>query len=70
VSEALARGLLTVAGGYALVGVLFAVPFVWRGAGVVEPVAREGTLGFRLLILPGAITLWPYLLFRWLRARP
>jgi hypothetical protein len=70
VSEALARGLLTVAGGYALVGVLFAVPFVWRGAGVVEPVAREGTLGFRFLILPGAITLWPYLLFRWLRARP
>jgi len=69
-SEALARGLLTVAGGYVLAGVVFAVPFTWRGAGILEPVAREGTLGFRLLILPGAITLWPYLLFRWLRARP
>jgi hypothetical protein len=70
VNEALARGLVALAGGYAAVGVVFAIPFAWRGAGVLEPVAAEGTLGFRLLILPGAATLWPYLLYRWVRARP
>lgn len=67
-SEAVARWLLTVAGAYAVAGVVFAVPFVWRGAGAIEPVAREGTWGFRLLILPGSATLWPYLLYRWWRA--
>jgi hypothetical protein len=67
-SEGVARLLLGVAGAYALAGVAFAVPFVIRGAGVLEPVAREGTWGFRLLILPGSATLWPYLLYRWWRA--
>jgi hypothetical protein len=67
-SETVARWLLTVAGAYALAGIAFAIPFVWRGAGVLEPVAREGTWGFRLLILPGSATLWPYLLYRWVRA--
>jgi hypothetical protein len=67
-SETVARWLLTVAGAYILAGVIFAIPFAWRGAGAVEPVAREGTWGFRLLILPGSATLWPYLLYRWWRA--
>lgn len=53
---------------YALAGILFAIPFAWRGAGALEPVAREGTWGFRLLIIPGAATLWPWLLVRWIRA--
>jgi hypothetical protein len=67
-SEALARILVTVAEAYGLVGIAFAVPFVLRGAGVLTPVAKEGTWGFRLLILPGSATLWPYLLYRWVRA--
>lgn len=66
--EPVARLVLTVAGAYLLAGVLFAIPFAWRGAGALEPVAREGTLGFRLLILPGAVTLWPLLALRWWRA--
>jgi hypothetical protein len=51
---------------YLLCGVLFAVPFAWNGASKLDPVAREGTWGFRLLILPGAVALWPLLLRRWL----
>ncbi len=66
--EPVARLVLTVAGAYLLAGLLFAIPFAWRGAGALEPVAREGTLGFRLLILPGAVTLWPLLALRWWRA--
>ncbi|MEM1206172.1 MAG: hypothetical protein AAGN66_23275 [Acidobacteriota bacterium] len=52
---------------YAAVGAVFAVAFAIRGAGRVDPVARGGTWGFRLLILPGAAALWPLLLRRWLK---
>ncbi len=54
---------------YTGLGVLFAVPFVLRGAGLIDPVAKSGTWGFRLLIMPGSAALWPWLLTRWLRAR-
>lgn len=53
---------------YAAVGVLFAVPFAWRGAEALDPAARMGSWGFRLLILPGAAALWPVLLVLWARA--
>ncbi len=52
---------------YAAVGFVFAIAFVWKGVGVIDPAAREGTLGFRLLIIPGTIALWPILARRWLR---
>ena len=67
-TESVARLLIQMVILYLAAGVLFAVPFAWRGAGVLEPAAREATWGFRLLILPGAITLWPVLLLRWIRA--
>lgn len=52
---------------YLLFGALFAVAFAWRGAARVDPSAREGTWGFRLLILPGSALLWPLLALRWSR---
>ena len=58
-------GSLTV---YAVIGVVFAVAFVVRGVDRVDPVAADGSWGFRVLILPGAAALWPLLLRRWLRA--
>ena len=60
-----ARLLAGAAGVYLAVGVLFAVPFVAFGAGRIDPAARGAPAGFRLLVLPGAIALWPYLLSRW-----
>jgi hypothetical protein len=53
---------------YAVLGILFAVPFAWRLAARIDPAAASGTLGFRLLILPGAAAFWPWLLARVLRA--
>lgn len=53
---------------YALLGALFAVAFAWRGAGAVDAVARHASLGFRVMVLPGAALLWPLLAVRWWRA--
>ena len=53
---------------YAVAGALFAVPFAWRGTGALDPAARQGSWGFRLLILPGAAALWPVLLVVWMRS--
>ena len=53
---------------YAVMGVVFAIAFVFRGAGRIDPVARDGSWGFRVLIFPGAATLWPLLLWRWIAA--
>jgi len=54
---------------YVALGVLFAVAFVTAGVGRIDPVARDGTWGFRVLVFPGAAALWPLLLARWLAAR-
>ena len=52
---------------YLLLGMLFAGPFVLRGVGRIDSVAAKGTWGFRLIIVPGVIALWPVLLRRWRR---
>ena len=52
---------------YVLVGFLFAIPFAWRWSARLDPVAAIGTLGFRLLIVPGAVLLWPWLALKLLR---
>ena len=52
---------------YAALGVIFAIAFVLAGVNRVDPAARGGSLFFRILILPGAAALWPWLAIRWLR---
>ena len=52
---------------YAIIGLVFAIAFAWRGAGSVDAVARNSTLGFRLVVVPGAALLWPLLAVRWWR---
>lgn len=54
---------------YMVIGVLFAVAFVMIGITRIDASAGNSTLGFRLIVLPGAALLWPLLLRRWLLAR-
>jgi hypothetical protein len=63
---AVATWLLRALALYAGCGLLFAVPFLARGAARIDPGAREGTWGFRLIVLPGVVALWPLLARRWL----
>lgn len=48
-------------------GLAFAVFFVTLGFERVDADAKGGTFGFRLMILPGVVALWPLLLQRWVR---
>jgi hypothetical protein len=61
-----ATGIVDGLGIYLALGALFAVAFALAGCARVDPAARTGTIGFRILILPGAAALWPLLLKRWL----
>lgn len=62
-----ASWIVRITGIYLALGILFAVLFVWRGAGKIDPLAKQAAAGFRLMIFPGAAALWPLLLWRWLR---
>ncbi|MGQ0627631.1 MAG: hypothetical protein ACT4PL_05965 [Phycisphaerales bacterium] len=66
----LASAILTLAAVYLVLGLAFAIPFSLRGAAVIDAGAEKASLGFRFIILPGAMLLWPLLLMRWLRAQP
>lgn len=50
---------------YIACGLLFAIPFSLVGAKRIDPHAAHGSWGFRLLVIPGAMALWPLLLKRW-----
>jgi hypothetical protein len=54
---------------YAVLGIVTAVAFVTFGISQVLPHAATVTVGARLLFLPGAAALWPYVLIRWLKSR-
>jgi hypothetical protein len=63
-SVAFVTWLLAALAAYLGVGVLFAVPFVLRWVGRIDPDAAHGSAGFRVLIFPGSVALWPLLLCR------
>jgi len=59
--------LLIAAGIYLLCGLVFAIPFVLVGVKKIDPHAVHGSRGFRVLIVPGTVFLWPLLARRWMK---
>jgi hypothetical protein len=54
---------------YAVVGAVTALAFVTFGIARVLPAGTPVTLGARVLLMPGATLLWPYVLLRWVKGR-
>ena len=54
---------------YAVAGAVTALAFVSLGLSRVLPHPVPATLGARIMLLPGAFALWPYILVRWWKAR-
>jgi hypothetical protein len=65
VPQRLVEGALILLGGYLACGAVFAVAFHALGLARVDPAARGAGPGFRLLVTPGIVALWPLLLLRW-----
>jgi hypothetical protein len=60
----LARWIVAILFTYLGVGVVFAPIFVLFGVHRIDPGAHGSTWGFRLMIVPGVVLLWPLLLRR------
>lgn len=52
---------------YLAMGLLVGIVFVLAGAKRIDPVARDGSWGFKLAILPASAALWPWMAMRWLK---
>ncbi len=61
----IAAAFLMLLGAYLACGLVFAIPFALAGAKKIDPHATHGSWGFRVLIVPGTMALWPLLLRRW-----
>ena len=57
--------LLAGIGLYALAGLLCALAFVTKGVTQVLPHPAPVSVGARILLIPAATALWPYVLYRW-----
>ena len=51
--------------GYLVLGLVFALVFVTRGVAAIDPAARGMPRLARLPIVPGAVALWPLMLWKW-----
>jgi len=65
-SEELANAIVLLLTSYGALGLLFALAFHVRGIARVDAAAATGTRGFRALITPGVVALWPLLARRWI----
>lgn len=50
---------------YVGLGLGFAVGFVAFGLGMVYPTKRGASWGFRVLIFPAVVAVWPWLWWKW-----
>jgi hypothetical protein len=60
--------ILAFAALYLLFGLLFAILFVSKGVQKVDEGAHGGSIGFRIIIIPGTMVFWPLLLKKWITA--
>lgn len=63
-SESLAAAIVLAATAYVGAGLVLAVPLVVGGLGRLDPAARTATWGFRVIVIPGVVLLWPLLVVR------
>jgi hypothetical protein len=66
----IAAPMLIALGIYLACGLAFAIPFALIGVKKIDPHAANGSWGFRVLIIPGTLFLWPLLAWRWIKGVP
>jgi len=61
--------VVIVAGLYLLAGAVFAIFFLTKGITKIDSGTHGAGWGFRLIILPGTIVLWPVLFRKWVKTK-
>ena len=64
VKTALIMGLV-----YLAMGIVFAIAFLLKGIEKTDLAAHGSGSGFRLIIFPGTVALWPVLLQKWMNIK-
>ncbi|MEO0354222.1 MAG: hypothetical protein AAF268_05300 [Cyanobacteria bacterium P01_A01_bin.3] len=67
---AIVDGAISILRGYAVFSLVIAIIFVIFWVQNVDPSAKGGGLGFRILIVPGVAVFWPLFAYRILRKSP
>ncbi|MEM1324927.1 MAG: hypothetical protein AAGI23_03180 [Bacteroidota bacterium] len=63
--ETIALILINIAGLYLVLGFAFSVLFLWKGLNQVDEGAKETTLFFKLLLVPGMCVFWIFFVRKW-----
>ena len=63
----MAEILLIIAAIYLVLGVLFVIPFLMKGLNKIDEGTKGSTIGFKIIIIPGVVVLWPVLLAKWMK---
>ena len=61
--------ILIIIATYLCCGLVFAIPFVIKGADKIDEGVHGATWGFRLIIIPATIVFWPTLLKKWVAVK-
>lgn len=69
-AESVARIVVAGAAVYLTLGLALTGLALARGVERLDPAARGASLGFRLIVVPGLVALWPLLARRILRGGP
>ena len=54
---------------YLCCGIVFSIAFLVKGISRIDETTYNSTWGFKIIIIPGAIALWPLLLQKWIKAK-
>ena len=60
---------LGILGIYFIVGLLFGLYFIFKGAAKVDPIMKDTKKSVRVLLFPGIIATWPFLIQRLFKSK-
>jgi hypothetical protein len=60
---------LAVLGVYFLIGLLFGLYFLFKGATKIDPLMQDTKKKVRVLLVPGVIATWPFLIGRLFKSK-
>lgn len=64
-----AEGVVLALGAYLGIGAIIGILFLVFAAAKLDDAVKDASVFFRLMIFPGCVAVWPYIVLRWLSGR-